>query len=82
MATKNDITGDKIQTKGTLSKQGQENWDKIFRKKGIELTEQELADIEVIADIICYYRERKKEQKDCEQTDCPSKRLTEAHNGL
>ena len=33
MASKNDITGDKIQTKGTLSKEGEKNFDRIFRKK-------------------------------------------------
>lgn len=32
MATKNDITGDKIASK-TLSKQGRDNWDNIFKKK-------------------------------------------------
>ena len=33
MTSKNDITGDKIQTKGILSKEGEENFDRIFRKK-------------------------------------------------
>jgi len=32
MVSKNDITGDAIQSK-TLSKQGRDNWDKIFGKK-------------------------------------------------
>lgn len=32
MASKNDITGDTIQSK-TLSKQGRDNWDNIFGKK-------------------------------------------------
>ena len=32
MATKNDITGDSIQSKA-LSKQGRDNWDTIFGKK-------------------------------------------------
>ena len=31
MSSKNDITGDSIQTKA-LSKQGRDNWDNIFRK--------------------------------------------------
>ena len=31
MASRNDITGDKIQSK-TLSKEGRDNWDKIFGK--------------------------------------------------
>lgn len=33
MVSKNDITGDKIQTKGVLSKEGEANWDTIFKKK-------------------------------------------------
>ena len=33
MTSKNDITGDKIQTKGILSKEGEENFDRIFKKK-------------------------------------------------
>lgn len=33
MTSKNDITGDSIRTKGTLSKQGRDNWDTIFGKK-------------------------------------------------
>lgn len=33
MASKNDITGDTIQTKGTLSKEAEEQWDIIFGKK-------------------------------------------------
>lgn len=33
MASRNDITGDKIRTKGVLSKQGEDNFDAIFRKK-------------------------------------------------
>lgn len=32
MVTKNDITGDSIQSKA-LSKQGRDNWDTIFGKK-------------------------------------------------
>lgn len=32
MAAKNDITGDTIASK-SLSKQGRDNWDKIFGKK-------------------------------------------------
>lgn len=32
MVSKNDITGDAIQSK-TLSKQGRDNWDNIFGKK-------------------------------------------------
>jgi hypothetical protein len=33
MPAKNDITGHTIQTKGVLSKQGRDNWDRIFGKK-------------------------------------------------
>jgi len=33
MTSKNDITGDSIRTKGTLSPEGRDNWDKIFDKK-------------------------------------------------
>ena len=35
MVSKNDITGDKIQTKGVLSKEGGDRFDAIFRKKPI-----------------------------------------------
>ena len=33
MVARNDITGDKIQTREGLSKQGEDNFDKIFGKK-------------------------------------------------
>lgn len=33
MASYNEITGDKIETRGTLSKQGEENFDRIFGVK-------------------------------------------------
>ena len=33
MVARNDITGDKIQTRDSLSEQGEENFDKIFGKK-------------------------------------------------
>ena len=32
MSSKNDITGDKIRTKGILSKEGETRFDAIFRK--------------------------------------------------
>lgn len=35
MASRNDITGDKIQTKGILSKEGEDRFDAIFRKKEV-----------------------------------------------
>ncbi len=33
MVARNNITGDKIQSKGVLTKQGEDNWDLIFDKK-------------------------------------------------
>jgi hypothetical protein len=33
MASYNEITGDKIETRGALSKQGEENFDRIFGVK-------------------------------------------------
>jgi len=33
MVARNNITGDKIQSKGVLTKQGEDNWDLIFSKK-------------------------------------------------
>lgn len=42
MSGRNDITGDRLINK-TLSKEGEENWDKIFKKKEvIKLPEYEL----------------------------------------
>ena len=38
--SKNDITGDKIQTKGVLSKEGEAQWDIIFGKR---IKEQKLS---------------------------------------
>lgn len=40
MATKNDVTGDTIATKGVLSEQGRDNWDRIFGKKEPEKVEE------------------------------------------
>jgi len=59
MTSKNDITGDRLINK-TLSKQGEENWDRIFKKEGITLTEEELANVEIIADIITHHHDKKK----------------------
>jgi hypothetical protein len=39
MATKNDVTGDTIQSR-TNSKQYAENWDKIFGKKDKKIVDQ------------------------------------------
>jgi hypothetical protein len=41
MAGKNNITGDRLINK-RLSKEGEENWDKIFKKKKETLPEYEL----------------------------------------
>lgn len=91
MASRNDVTGDKIQTKGVLSKKGEENWDRIFKKEGITLTEEELANVEIIADIVQHHHDKKNgtrlsalpkaESAVCDET-INAKRLTDAHNGL
>ena len=53
MVARNNITGDKIQSKGVLTKQGEDNWDLIFGKKSRpEFTEQELMSMEVIQDLL------------------------------
>lgn len=53
MASRNDVTGDKIQTKGVLSKEGEANWDTIFgKKKPIKLTQHEVNSIETIEALI------------------------------
>jgi hypothetical protein len=53
MVARNNITGDKIQSKGVLTKQGEDNWDLIFGKKSRPtFTEQELMSMEVIQDLI------------------------------
>ena len=53
MVARNNITGDKIQSKGILTKQGEDNWDLIFGKKNRpEFTEEELMAMEVIQDLI------------------------------
>jgi Mn-containing catalase len=59
MSNRNDITGDRLINK-TLSKQGEENWDRIFKKEGITLTEEELANVEIIADIVTHHHDKKK----------------------
>lgn len=35
MATRNDITGDLIQTRGALSKEGEDNFDQIFGRRDV-----------------------------------------------
>jgi hypothetical protein len=56
--SKNDITGDSIRSK-PLSKEAEDNWDRIFKKQGITLTEEELADVEIIADIVQHHHNKK-----------------------
>ena len=75
MATKNDITGDKIQTKGILSKEGEENFDRIFRKKSRIDTVGQNGN-----DGLHYEYELDKSTGEVVKVD--SKRLTDAHNGL
>ena len=41
MPAKNDITGDEIKSKG-LSKQGRDNWDRIFKKQNAHAWLKEL----------------------------------------
>ena len=36
MTTRNDITGDPIKTKGRLSEEGRDNWDRIFGNKELK----------------------------------------------
>ena len=59
MSNRNDITGDRLINK-RLSKEGEENWDRIFKKEGITLTEEELAKVEIIADIVTHHHDKKK----------------------
>jgi hypothetical protein len=56
--SKNDITGDSIRSK-PLSKEAEDNWDRIFKKQGITLTEEELANVEIIADIVQHHHDKK-----------------------
>ena len=35
------------------------NWDKIFKKEGINLTEEKLANVLIIEDIITHHRKKK-----------------------
>lgn len=44
MVTKNDITGDSIQSK-TLSKQGRDNWDNIFGKKNQKVKQKSMTEL-------------------------------------
>ena len=51
MVAKNDITGDKIQSKRN-SEAYANNFDKIFNKKKAEFTEHEQMNMEVLQDMI------------------------------
>ena len=73
--SRNDITGDKIQTKGILSKEGEENFDKIFRKKSRIDTVGQNGN-----DGLHYEYELDKSTGEVVKVD--SKRLTDAYNGL
>ena len=57
MSNRNNITGDRLINK-RLSKEGEDNWDRIFKKQGITLTEEELANVEIIADIIQHHQDK------------------------
>ena len=44
---RNDITGDKIRTKGVLSKEAEDRFDAIFRKKPEEVKKEVIEEEEV-----------------------------------
>jgi hypothetical protein len=44
VATKNDITGDSIKSKG-LSQQGRDNWDRIFGEKNQRHKQQDMTEL-------------------------------------
>ena len=69
MTSKNDITGDKIQTKGILSKEGEENFDRIFKKK------------KPSDDVSPHTYEYELDKSTGEVVKVNSKRLTDAFNG-
>jgi len=58
MSNRNNITGDRLINK-RLSKEGEDNWDRIFKKEGIKLNEEELANVEIIADIVQHHHDKK-----------------------
>ena len=48
MTTRNDITGDPIKTKGRLSEEGRDNWDRIFgHRKEAEATSDSAQSVEL-----------------------------------
>jgi hypothetical protein len=86
MAGKNDITGDRLINK-VLTKEGEENWDRIFKKQGITLTEEELANVEIIADIVQHHHDKKQlpeyelDKATGEVVKVDVKKLTDAFSG-
>ena len=38
----------------------EDNWDKIFKKEGINLTEEELANVLIIEDIVTHHHNKKR----------------------
>lgn len=44
LVTKNDVTGDSIQSKA-LSKQGRDNWDNIFGKKNQKVKQKSMTEL-------------------------------------
>ena len=38
----------------------EDNWDKIFKKEGINLTEEELANVLIIEDIVTHHHKKKR----------------------
>ena len=79
MASKNDITGDKIQTKGILSKEGEENFDRIFRNKTEDPIKKPFPHNILKQPSADYEYELDKSTGEVVKVD--SKRLTDAYNG-
>ena len=50
MSGRNDITGDRLINK-TLSKEGDENWDRIFKKEDINLNKGSLTDVKSVGSV-------------------------------
>ena len=50
MSGRNDITGDRLINK-TLSKEGEENWDRIFKKEDINLNKGSLTDVKSVCSV-------------------------------
>jgi hypothetical protein len=50
MSGRNDITGDRLINK-TLSKEGEKNWDLIFKKENVNLNKGSLTDVKSIGKV-------------------------------